>query len=257
MEAGSRAHLAAEVDAMATDPAHLSPVFVLQMEFMSDPFPPYHRTDHIQVIGSIRSGELPELGARVSIARWRKATIVATVVYRQALENGNGLLVLSGVSHSDVYRAYALSTSAAALAEVEAPAWVRTGPTEEDEYADYGGPPLRYGWGHIEGVDVELVIELGRLPSDEEKASLERAIQAWDVRGTLEGFGGWLIFGRGTLHGLYEGPEVGPRWEGSTFRWLEDFGLADARAAANDLARRLAGWSARWSVPIVRLQFGS
>jgi hypothetical protein len=99
-------------------------------------------------------------------------------------------------------------------------------------------------------VDVELQVSLARPPTPAEAAALEEAIWAWDRVGVLRGYGD------GHLHGLYTDPDFGPRWEGPTLRWLEDFGSADGNAAADALARRLAAWAARWSVPITRLQLG-
>jgi hypothetical protein len=125
-----------------------------------------------------------------------------------------------------------------------------TGRTDEDFYDSYDGPSLLYAWGDIEGVDIELQVELARRTSSDEAAALERTIRAWSDHGVREGYGnGWL-------HGLYHDTTFGLRWTGSTLRWLEDFGSANPTLAANDLARRLAGWSAHWDMPIVRLQFG-
>jgi hypothetical protein len=119
--------------------------------------------------------------------------------------------------------------------------------TPNDAYQSYGGSAVPYAWGDVDGVDVELQVELARHPNAEEARALERAIQAWSNHGVLEGYGaGWL-------HGLYGNR---PDWTGSTLRWLEDFGSADPTLAADELARSLAGWSAQWGVPIVGLRFG-
>jgi len=173
------------------------------------------------------------------------------------MADGRMRVSLDQVDIAEIDGAYALSTEPAALAEIAAPAPHPGEPTANDEYANYQGPAVPYGWGEIEDVDVELVIDLARPPSSDEAAALERAIRAWDHAGVVVGFGTQL-FGEspGYLHGLYSGDQFGPRWTNTTLRWLEDFGSADAQIAADDLARRLAGWSRHWGVAITRLQFG-
>lgn len=101
------------------------------------------------------------------------------------------------------------------------------------------------------------MIQLARPPASDHAAALERAIRAWDHFGVVHGFGPALFRGGpGYLHGLYVDPQFGPRWDGATLRWLEDFGSANPSGAADDLARRLAGWSQRWGIPVTNLQFG-
>jgi hypothetical protein len=68
--------------------------------------------------------------------------------------------------------------------------------------------------------------------------------------GVVHGFGPAMFRGGpGYLHGLYTDERFGPRWNGATLRWLEDFGSANPDVAADNLARRLAGWSTRWGAP--------
>jgi hypothetical protein len=106
-------------------------------------------------------------------------------------------------------------------------------------------------------VDIELRVRLARTPTPDEASSLQRVILAWDEKGVVDGFGTALYLGgTGHLHGLYDDGEFGPRWTGATLRWLEDFGSAEEQVAMDDLARRLAGWSAAHGVAIVELSFG-
>jgi hypothetical protein len=99
--------------------------------------------------------------------------------------------------------------------------------------------------GH--GVDGEVVVNLARPASQNERASLERALSAWSKDGVAHGFG------VGYLHGF--APES--HWSESTLRWRMDFGSADVPQAANELARRLAGWSGLSGVDVASLRFGS
>ena len=80
----------------------------------------------------------------------------------------------------------------------------------------------------------------------DERVSLESALSAWSDDGAGTGFG------IGHLHGF----ESGPRWSDPTLRWRMDFGSADVTQAANELARRLAGWSRHFGVHIVSLKLG-
>ena len=108
--------------------------------------------------------------------------------------------------------------------------------------------PIPFTWGVVRGVDVELFIQLEHDPSAELAASLEGVVRGWDRDGDA--------FGGGGLHGLYVNATLGPRWDGPTLRWFEDFGSADPNLAADELARRLGEWSLATGTKITRLQFG-
>lgn len=81
--------------------------------------------------------------------------------------------------------------------------------------------------------------------------ALERAIQHWyevgsgrrggEIGSEVEGF-----------HAL-----EGPKWDGSTVRWVVDLGRVEGRPAFDDLSRRLAGWSNQWGVPVELLYVGT
>jgi hypothetical protein len=121
---------------------------------------------------------------------------------------------------------------------------------------DYG-QPFPYTWGTIEGTDVEIIVEFAHPVSPEDAAVVQRIFWDWDQQGVREGYGERLIGeGTGWLHGLYTSETFGPRWSGSTLRWMEDFGSANPSSAADELAGRLSAWSRTSGVPIVRLQFG-
>ena len=75
------------------------------------------------------------------------------------------------------------------------------------------------------GVLPNGAFQLTRDPSPDAAAALERAIRAWDHFGVVHGFGPAMFRGGpGYLHGLYTDERFGPRWNGTTLRWLEDFG---------------------------------
>lgn len=134
------------------------------------------------------------------------------------------------------------------------------GPSEQqavEDYAGYHGPALRYSIEPREGADVEILVRLERQPTMDEAESLEQVISAWDQHGVVTGFGRAPFWGRaGHLRGLYTDDQSGARWTAHTLSWLEDFGSADARLAMDDLARRLAGWSAAHRLKIRELRFG-
>ena len=196
-------------------------------------------------------------GATVTLGRNHQEPLTVRVTTSKVSPDGRVQVALDPIDMREVIDTYALSSDPAALGMIAAPTPVPGQPTAADDYTDYNGPPLRYTSQPVEDVDVEILIQLDRLPYVQEAASLERAIRAWDNKGMTDGFGTAPFLGEaGHLHGLYTDGEFGPRWTGATLRWLEDFGAADARVAMNDLARRLAGWSAEHGIPVVRLHFG-
>lgn len=114
-----------------------------------------------------------------------------------------------------------------------------------DDYPDYQGPPLPLDWlTELEG-DIVLNLHLQTLPSPSACAALERAVSAWFVAGS-EG-----AFSLGSFHDLR-----GPAADGLIFRWSLDPGFAEVDEAVEDLARRLAGWSAAWACPVEVLAIG-
>jgi hypothetical protein len=127
----------------------------------------------------------------------------------------------------------------------QSPARVSPEPTQ-DRYIDYSGSPLQWTWGEWDmGVDGDVVVDLARPLSQDERATLERVLSAWSDDGVAHGFG------IGYLHGF----EPEPHWSESTLRWRMDFGSADVSQAANELARRLAGWSRASATDVAGLKF--
>jgi hypothetical protein len=93
-----------------------------------------------------------------------------------------------------------------------------------------------------------VLIDLDGQPTREQAAALEQVLRAWASEGE---------YPSGSLHGWYQGSEFGARWTGATLKWLQDFGSAEAEAAAADLAGRLGAWAVDQGVGIRRLRFGT
>jgi len=201
-----------------------------------------------QVLGRPVVGlEPPPPGTSVWLVRRHARALRRRITASQALADGRVRLGLDGWGHEPLGPGQGLATDPALLEPWPAP------PPElaVDRYLDYGGPPLPYTWREWgEGVDGDVVVELERRPTQEERASLERALRAWSNDGVDPGFGS------GHLHGFYTGAPFGRRWRGRRLRWQMDFGSANPEQAADEVARRLAGWSVHWRLPITSLRFG-
>lgn len=209
------------------------------------------------LMGDLIQGALPSPGSQGVLGRKDGTTLAVQIGDSSQLPDGRVSVRVDQVDIPDVNGAYVLASDASLLSAVAAPTPVPGEPTAADDYADYSGPPLQYTAQPVDDVDFEILVRLARTPSLDEASSLERAIRAWDKKGMVDGFGTAMFWGgAGHLHGLKRDSQFGPRWTGESLRWLEDFGTADAKIAADDLARRLAGWSASDGVAIVELNFG-
>lgn len=200
-----------------------------------------------EVIGRPVLGSTPGPGTPVWVVRRRERALRARVTESEDLPDRRARLVLEGWGHQLLEPGQGIAAYPALLDPWPPP------PPElaVDRYFDYAGPLTPFQWGEWgTGVDGDVVVEFGRQPSSEERASLERVLLAWSNDGGVPGYG------LGRLHGFYEAPEFVRRWSGPSLRWLMDFGSADAEAAADELAHRLAGWSATSRVPVLRLRFG-
>ena len=200
-----------------------------------------------EVIGQPVLGRTPGPGTLVWLVRRGERALRARVTGSEDLPDGRARLVLEGWGSEPLWPRLGIATDPALLDPWPPP------PPElaADRYLDYAGPPIPYEWGEWGlGVDADILVQLGRQPGLEERASLERLLVAWGDDGAEDGYG------PGYLHGFYDDPDFGLRWSGPSLRWKMDFGSADAEQAADELARRLAGWSVATGVPVVRLRFG-
>jgi hypothetical protein len=130
------------------------------------------------------------------------------------------------------------------------PAAAQEPPTESDRYSDYAGPSPPHPWLPSEGVDLAINVHLARRPRAAAARALARALEAWYAAGSQGAYpSGW---GADSFHDLR-----GPDWQGRVARWNLDCGSADPEAAAEDLLRRLGGWSERWGCPITVVRLGT
>jgi hypothetical protein len=115
--------------------------------------------------------------------------------------------------------------------------------TPADAYAGHRAPRLPWEWtAGADGDSVALTLRCAQAPSPEAAAALDRAVAAWYDAGAAEAFPG------GGFHYLSD-----VQWDGSVAHWWVDVGFAEVKPAVDDLARRLAGWSAAWSCPVASL----
>lgn len=115
--------------------------------------------------------------------------------------------------------------------------------TPADAYAGHRAARLAWEWtGRGDGDSVALTLRCAETPSPEAAAALDRAVAAWYDAGAAEAFPG------GGFHYLSD-----IQWDGTVAHWWVDVGFAEVEPAVNDLARRLAGWSAAWSCPVASL----
>jgi hypothetical protein len=204
----------------------------------------HSRTRWGEVIGRIVVGANVHPGTPVWIVRRHARGLRARVVESEALPDGRVRLVLEGWGHEPLLPGHGVATNPELLTPFPTLAPELT----LDRYVEYSGPPLPWTWGDWGlGVDGDVVVDLDHLPSEEDRANLERALNAWSNDGVGHGFG------TGHIHGFGSGPH----WSGSTLRWRMDFGSADVTQAANELARRLAGWSQQYGVRVASLRFRS
>lgn len=82
------------------------------------------------------------------------------------------------------------------------------------------------------GPDVALNVTLAASPTDEQRAAIEAAVDAWYHAGFAGAFPSGV--GRGVFHDL-----TGPSSDGAVLRWQADLGSADVERAIRVLAERL------------------
>jgi hypothetical protein len=197
-----------------------------------------------EAVGRTVAGATVPAGTPIWVVRRHKRALRARVVEIEDLQDERVRVVLEGWGYEPLLPGYGVATDPDLLNPLPAARPELT----RDRYRDDSGPPLQWTWGEWNmGVDGDVVVDLAQPPSQSERPALERVLSAWSDDGVAQGFG------IGYMHGF----EPGPRWSESTLRWKMDFGSADVTQAANELARRLAGWSRYSGVDVVGLKFGT
>lgn len=97
------------------------------------------------------------------------------------------------------------------------------------------------------GPDVALNVTLAASPTDEQRAAIETAVNAWYHAGFEGAFPSAI--GQGVFHDL-----IGPSSDGTVLRWQADLGSADVERAIRVLAERLGAVP---GVPVRRLVVGT